>query len=152
MSSRLFINIREREGLCYYVSSHIECYSDCGYLGIKAGVDNKRTAKAVELITKELIQIREGVTAAELKKAKDFLRGKLALNLETSSDLAFWVGGQELVKNKIRTPKEILKEIGGVTVGQIRKVAQEVIRNQGLNLVVIGPFKDQKKFTRILHF
>lgn len=151
MSSRLFINIRERHGLCYYINSQVEAGADCGYLAVKAGVDNKRAGQAVELIIKELRQLRDqGITPAELKKAKDFLRGKLALNLETSSDLAFWVGGQEVSRQKIKTPEQVLAEIDQIDVKKIQTVARAVIQNQGLNLAMISPIKDQIKFKRIL--
>ncbi|MFH1712984.1 MAG: insulinase family protein, partial [Candidatus Jacksonbacteria bacterium] len=152
MSSRLFINIRERQGLCYYISSNVEAYKDCGYLLIKAGVDNNRTLKAVKLILKELRQIRDqGIAKSEFKRAKDFIRGKLALSLETSDELAFWVGGQEMMLSRIKTPEQKLLEFERVNINQIKKIAQEIIQNQRLNLAVIGPYKTRDKFVKILN-
>ena len=147
MSSRLFINVREREGLGYYIRSSVETYAECGYLMIKAGIDNKRVMRGLHLIMKELREIREkGVTEAELKKAKEYIRGKLALSLETSDEVAFWLGGQELVLGKIKMPEQMLKEAEVVTIRDVAEVAAEVIKNEGLNLAVIGPWKEKEKF------
>lgn len=150
MSSRLFINIREREGLCYYINSHVEAYSDCGYLAIKTGVDNKRAVRAIELIMLELQALREKkVKSAELQKVKEYVRGKLALTLETSNEVAFWVGGQEMTTGKIKTPREIMKEVEGVTPASLQRVAEEIIKGSGLNLVAISP-RRQKTFEQAL--
>jgi predicted Zn-dependent peptidase len=150
MSSRLFINIREREGLCYYINSHIEAHSDCGYFAVKAGVDNKRAVRAIELIMKELHTLREEkVKSAELRKAQEYVRGKLALALETSNEVAFWVGGQEMTTGKIKTPREIMKEVEGVTASSLQRVASEIIVGSGLNLVAISP-RRQKTFEKAL--
>jgi predicted Zn-dependent peptidase len=151
MSSRLFINIREREGLCYYINSQIQTYRDCGYLLVKAGVDNKRTSKALNLILKELRQISNGgISQSDIKGAKDYIRGKIALSLETSNDLAFWVAGQEMVLDRIKTPEMVLREVERVSINQVKKIAGDVIKDKGLNLMVIGPYKDQSRFTKLL--
>jgi predicted Zn-dependent peptidase len=151
MSSRLFINIRERQGLCYYISSHLEAYTDCGYLAVKAGVDNKRVKKAITLILKELQRAREEKNSEqELNKAKEFLKGRLLLSLETPSDLAFWLAGQEAVERRIKTPEQIIKEIERVKVADIARIAKELFINNKLNLAVIGPYRDSKRFEEIL--
>ena len=151
MSSRLFINIREKEGLCYYINSHIEAYTGCGYLSLKAGVDNKRSSRAVELIIKELRALRaNGVTKEEFKKARDYFEGTLALSLETSDELAFWVGGQMMQTGKIKTPEEALMEIKRVTLPDVAHVARAVLNNKRLNLTIIGPYKDARNFEKLL--
>ena len=140
MSSRLFINIRERHGLGYYINSEVEAYSDCGYLAVKAGVDNDRTLQAIELILKELRQIKEaGVTAAEINKAKEYYRGKLALSLETSSDWAFWSAEQEILRGEVKTPEQLEQEVSAVSAKDLARVAGGVITNSNLNLAIIGP-------------
>lgn len=152
MSSRLFINIREREGLCYYVNSHIEAYRECGYVAVKAGVDNNRLPRAIELILKELRALREnGITKAELKKARDYFEGTLALSLETSDELAFWVGGQMMQTGKIKTSEETFAEIKRVTLLDVAAVARAVISSGRLNLAMIGPYKESKRFEKLLH-
>lgn len=151
MSSRLFINIREREGLGYYINSHIEAYTGCGYLSVKAGIDNDRVFRGIELILKELRSMRDGaITKDELRKAKEYVQGKLALSLETSDAQAFWLGSSIAQGGKIKTPEEALKEIMNVTIKDVSRVARDVIQNKNLNLAVIGPYKNSKQFEKIM--
>ena len=151
MSSRLFINIREREGLCYYINSHIQEYSQSGYMLIKAGVDTTRCRRAVSLIMQELKKIRdEGVTDAELKKAQQYARGKLSLSLETSDEFAFFASEQLITTRRIKTPEEIVSELMAVTQRDITKRAREVIQNNRLNVAVIGPYKDRRIFEKVM--
>lgn len=151
MSSRLFINIREQQGLCYYISSDVEDYTDTGYLTVKAGVDNKRVKLAVAAILAEFKKLKqEPVLAKELQKAKDYIKGKLALNLETSSEVAFWLAAQEAVRGKIKTPAQVWSELEKVSAPEIQKVAQDIFQNNKLNLALIGPFKDREGFLKIL--
>ena len=120
-------------------------------LFIKAGVDNKRSSRAVELIIKELRALRaNGVTKEEFKKARDYFEGTLALSLETSDELAFWVGGQMMQTGKIKTPEEALMEIKRVTLPDVAHVARAVLNNKRLNLTIIGPYKDARNFEKLL--
>ena len=151
MSSRLFTNIRERHGLAYFINASISTYQDISLLGVQAGLDKKRIKPAISLILAELQKIKkDGVTAAELKAAQEFLKGKLILDLEDSEHVADWLGKQQLLLNKISTPEERLKKIMAVKAPQIKKAAQEIIQPQRLNLALIGPFKDKKIFTPLL--
>ena len=90
------------------------------------------------------------VPANELKKAKENLKGKLSLTLETSDAKAFFYGGQELLENKISTPEEIFKKIDKVSINDILKVAKDIFKPERLNLALIGPFKDKTKFRKLL--
>ncbi len=151
MSSRLFTVIREQYGLAYYIKAGISTYQDNGTLVIQAGLDKKRIKRALELILQELQRIKiEGVTAKELQSAKEFLKGKLVLELEDSENVADWYGKQELLLRKIYTPEQRIKKVFSVTANQIKKVAQQVIKQQKLNLALIGPFKNRKYFFKIL--
>lgn len=151
MSSRLFSEIRERLGLAYYVRTTVEADTDTGYLGAMTGVDNSRVEKAVKSILKEYKKISDTkVSVNELKKAKDNLKGKLSISLETSDAKAFFYSGQELLENKIMTPEEIFRKIDKVSVSDILKVARDIFREDRMNLALIGPFKDKGKFQRLL--
>lgn len=151
MSSRLFINIRERHGLCYYIFCRPDLYQDIGSLDIHAGLDKKRIYKAVELILKELRKIKtEGVTNEELKKAQEFFKGKLILNLEDSHDIAAWYGGQQLLIGKTKTPQEKIKEIMSVKKDDVDHLAKKIFQTKKINLALIGPFKDKNKFEELL--
>ena len=86
MSSRLFQNIRERQGLAYAVFSELSPYRDTGCLSIYAGTSIESAGKVVESIVKEFRQLKQdGVSAEELRRAKDHLKGSLMLSLESTS-------------------------------------------------------------------
>src|SRR3989344_3205257 len=147
MSSRLFIQVRERRGLAYMVRANTECFEDTGIFAVRAGLNSARVAEALTVIRKELEKVaKEGITAKELKFAKENLRGKLALSLEESSELASYFGNQELFTGEISTPEEKLKRIEKVTLADVRAVAKRVIKFDKLHAAMIGPFKDESVF------
>jgi predicted Zn-dependent peptidase len=151
MSSRLFIEIREKRGLAYYVSTSTEENSDSGFLVTRAGVDNKNSYEAVKTILEEYKKIKdEGVTDEELKKAKDFIKGQTVLSLESCEALAGFYSSQELVGEKIKTPSEIFEEIDKITKSDILKVAKDIFQSSKLNLAMVGPISDQVKFKQLL--
>lgn len=151
MSSRLFTEIREKLGLAYYVKTSVEADTDTGFLVTSAGVDSLRADKAVSAILKEYKKISEKrVSVSELKKAKENFKGKLSLGLETSDAKAFFFAGQELLENKILKPEDIFKKIDKISINDILKVAKEIFRPERLNLAVIGPVKDRRKFQKLL--
>ncbi|MEK7669025.1 MAG: pitrilysin family protein [Patescibacteria group bacterium] len=151
MSSRLFQKMRYQLGICYYVKSHIENLTDHGYMAISAGVDSKRVGEAIKGILEELTKIRdEKVPEEELRKVKDLVIGRMYLSLESSDALANFFGGQEIMKEKIKTPKELEEEIEKITTADIAKVAKEVIQNKKLNLAIVGKYNDESRFKNIL--
>lgn len=153
MSSRLFLSVRERLGLAYYIKASYENYTDSGYIAVSAGVDTKKEKieKTVRTIIAEIKKIRsKKVSQRELRKAKDNLRGRMALSLESSDDIAGYLAGQELMKGKIETPEQILAKIEKVGSSDIMKVAREIFVNNRLNLALIGPIEDGKFLERIL--
>lgn len=145
MSSRLFTRIREKHGLAYTISSMTESASDAGFLAIYAGVGNDKVKKALVETLDELKKMKtKGVTDAELKKAKDNFKGRTLIGLETSDEWASFVGGQEIITQKIIMPEDILKKINKVTKKDVLNVAKEVLKNDKMNLALIGPFKDKE--------
>ncbi len=150
MSSRLFVKIRDEMGLAYYIKTSASFDSDTGCLVTQAGVDNKRIEKAISAILKEYKKISQEVPAKELKKAKDNLKGKMSLFLETSDAKAAFYGIQEILERKILTTKEIYAKINKVSANDVLKVSRDIFQSQKLNLALIGPFKDKKKFEKLL--
>lgn len=151
MSSRLFQEIREKRGLAYYVHAAWQDFSDTGSLKIWAGVNNQKVEDAVGAVVEELQKLKDmPIPAGELKKAKEMLRGNLVLGLESTNGACSYFLGQEVLENKIETPKEKLAKIDAVTSEDVRAVAQELFIDQGLNLALIGPFSDQNRFRRLL--
>lgn len=152
MSSRLFTEVREKRGLAYYVRSEIEHYLDNGYLATSAGVDTKRADEAVKVILNEYEKIKNkgSIEAKELTKAKEYSKGRFILDLEDSRNLGQYFGSSELMEGKIRDREVILKGIEEVTLEDVNRVANEFFQSGRLNLAVIGPFEDSKKFEKLL--
>jgi predicted Zn-dependent peptidase len=151
MSSRLFIRIRERLGLAYYVSSSYTNYLDAGSFYVQGGLKVSSAPQALEVILDELKKVRDsGVTPAELKKAKEYIKGKVALAMEDPHDKMEWYLGQEAFLGRIRTIKQTFEELERVTLEDVKKVAVDVIDNDNLNLAVIGPYTDPSIFEKKL--
>lgn len=151
MSSRLFDKIREKLGLAYYIRTETEFDTDTGYLVSFAGINNSGIKKAISVILKEYQRISQTkVPDKELKRAKDNLKGKLVLSLETSDAQASFYGVQELLEKKILTPEKVISIIDKITTNDILKVAKDIFRPEKLNLALIGPIKDKSKFEKLL--
>ncbi|MBI4101740.1 MAG: insulinase family protein [Candidatus Nealsonbacteria bacterium] len=151
MSSRLFIEVREKLGLAYYVRTDAEANPDTGYFLAQAGLDSARTEKGIETILREYRKISEKkISPAELKKAKDNLKGRMVLLLESSDAQASFYASQDLLEKKILTLKEIFSKIDKVSSSGILELARNIFRPQNLNLVVLGPFQDKEKFQKLL--
>ena len=151
MSSRLFQKMREELGICYYVRSAVDGLTDHGTFLISAGVDSSRVEEGVKGILDEVKKIKsEKVPESELRKAKDYLIGNMYLGLESSDAQANFFGSQEIMKEKIKTPKEVEKEIQKITAKDISKVAKEIITNDRLNMAIVGKYKDESRFKKIL--
>ena len=152
MSSRLFIEIRERRGLAYFVHTSVDTYQDCGYIGTQAGVDHKKVQQTLTAILNEYKKIStEIVDEKELQKAKDYVKGRAVMGFEASDDMAMFFIDQEMHKEKIMTPKEIFAKIDAVTVADILRVARDVFKNEKLNLAIVGPHKNSKELEKILN-
>jgi predicted Zn-dependent peptidase len=156
MSSRLFISIREKMGLCYFIKSYANIYEDTGNMIIQAGLDKTRIVPAVKAILDELNKVKKaGAKKEELERAKECIKGRLILTLEDSSNVADWYAKQELLMKEILTPEEKLKRIFSVSGDDIKKVANDIFLRDKLNLAMIGPvgeeeFKKQAKLNSFL--
>ena len=151
MSSRLFQRVRDQLGAAYYVKAGSSLATDHGFFGIGGGLDNKRVLEVISAILEELDRIRKmAVGQAELKKSKNHVIGQFLMGLETSDELASFYGQQEIFYKKMITPKEVVQKIEAVTANEVLKLAKDIIKNEHLNLALIGPFKDKKEFERIL--
>lgn len=145
MSSRLFIEIREKRGLAYMVRSGEENFYDTGYLSVRIGLEAKNINQAIDVTQNEIEKvIVRGVTAKELQDAKTHLRGALALSLEDSSAQASWYLRQAMFMKEIKTPEERLKEIDAVTNERIKLSAKKVFDFQQMRVAVIGDVEKEK--------
>jgi len=146
MSSRLFLNIRERLGLAYDVHSFTQKHRDTGYLGVYIGVDPGKAVDAVNAAMGELRALGEReVTPEELTRAKEFTKGRLRLELETTNGVAFWLTYQELLLGEIKTVEEELALVEAVTVTDLKRAAEELLRAP-IQMAVIGPFTRDSAF------
>ncbi|MDP3724561.1 MAG: pitrilysin family protein [bacterium] len=147
MSSRLFLEIREKRGLAYAISSSQEPFTDVGVWAVYAGVDLKKLVECVTVMLSECARMRDaGPTEEELHRAKEYLKGRLTLRLEDSEEVASFFGMQALLDKTIETPDEIMHEIDMVRHQDIQKVSAMMIQPERLNVAMVGPVsKGQEK-------
>jgi len=153
MSSRLFTEVREKRGLAYSVRSDINRFLDAGYFAVYAGVDSAKGPLALKVILDQLYGLASkkfAISEKELNKAKEFLKGHLALTLEDTRGVNSFFGYEELMLKKTRTVEEVFKKISSVTKEQVYASAQKVFRPEKIKLAIIGPFKDETKFKNII--
>ncbi len=151
MSSRLFIEVREKRGLAYYVRTGVEAYADTGYLGTQAGVEHKNLKLALETVLGEYARIaKEKVDAKELQKAKDYVKGKTVMGMEASDAVAGFFAGQVVEREEIMTLEEKFARIDAVTPDDILRVARYIFRDDKLNLAVIGPHRGGAELKKML--
>lgn len=152
MSSRLFVQVRERRGLAYYVRSGSYEGTDHGYFVNKAGVANNKFAEALRVIIKELRKAKkELVTKSELLKAQNRVEGLTLLELENSDEVGVSFGVEELLLNKIVGPNEYLKKIKAVSANDIRNVANDIFIQKNVRLAFVGPHKNTKDLAKIIN-
>ena len=151
MSSRMFLAVREEKGLAYYISCGTEDYLDTGTFYTRAGVDVNRIDDAIKAILLEYEKMaNKPIPEAELKKSKEFLKGKLTLSLEDSEHVAQMHAHNELLYGKIKTLEDIFSGIDKVTAADVSRVAKEILKKEALHLAVIGPYEDKARFEALL--
>ncbi|MBA4336396.1 hypothetical protein C0416_01295 [bacterium] len=151
MSSRMFLSVREAKGLCYYIHTHSDNFMDAGIFSTGAGVKLEKIDDAIAGILEEYAKIRsEKIPNEELQKAKNFMKGKMVLQLEDSEQYAHLLGKYELLHNKIMTPEEIMAEFDKVTVEDISRVAGDILRPENMKVGIIGPYGEKSRFEKLL--
>jgi len=152
MSSRLFHIVRDEMALCYEISSSIRRYDDCGAFVISAGVDDKKLAKTLEIVLKELARIKdEPVGREELRRAKEYYKGQLLFALEDTMSRMLWLGEKIISGEKDFSTRQILERIEAVRPEDLMRVSKGIFTNKNLNLSIIGPVKDEKAIKEILN-
>ncbi len=140
MSSRLFGKVREEMGAAYYVSTILDDNPHTGVLATRAGIDNSKVEDVVTAIVGEYKKMKEVlVNDEELKKAKDYLKGKTALMLEPSDSIAQFYGMQELLEEKSLSPEQMFDLFDKVTAEDILQVSKEIFTSDRINLALVGP-------------
>lgn len=153
MSSRMFLSVRERQGLAYYISTSTDDYSDSGTFTTNAGVTVEKIDQAITAIMGEYKKaLDEKIPPAEANKAREFLKGKLVLRLEDSEEYAHLLGKFELLYNEGRTLDQVIKRIDAVTPADMARVAKDLFRPDKTYLSVIGPYDGEDRFAKLLKF
>lgn len=153
MSSRLFHIVRDEMALCYEISSSVRRYEDCGAFLVSAGVEEKKAAKAVEVILKELARMTtEPVGKDELRRAKEYYKGQLLFALEDTMNRMLWLGEKVIAGEKDLDPGALIGRVETVSPEDIMRVAGGLFKDASLNLAVIGPMKDDAALREALHF
>jgi predicted Zn-dependent peptidase len=151
MSSRLFLEVRDKLGLAYAIHSYIDHYLDSGSIVIYAGVDPQKVPTAITAILEQLSRLKnEPVPEAELVKAKELSKGRLWLRMEDSYAVSGWLGGQEILTRKILTNDEAITKIDAVTAKQIQEVARKLLVSDKLRLALVGQVNQDRDLEKLL--
>jgi predicted Zn-dependent peptidase len=151
MSSRLFLTLREDKGLAYAVDSGLNLLRDTGSLVVYAGVDPDRGPEALQAILAELARLcDEPVPEPELRKTKEYLKGRLLLGLEDSFSQAAWVAYQAMFLDAIKTPEAVLQAYESVTAADVQALARQLFKPTAYNLAAVGPFGAGESLVRSL--
>jgi predicted Zn-dependent peptidase len=150
MSSRLFLEVRDKLGLAYNIHSYLDHFQDSGALTVYAGVEPKNLEIGITAILQQLTLLKEKISAEELTKAKELSKGRLLLRMEDSRSVAGWVGGQEILNGSILDVEEVVAIIDAITVEEMRSLAQELLIGDKLRLSVVGPVKSENNLEKLL--
>lgn len=151
MSSRLFLEVRERKGLSYDIHSHVSYFRDSGSMTVYAGVDPVKLESTLRAIQDELVRLRdEQVPESEITKAKELGKGRLMLRMEDTRSVAGWVGGQELLTNRIWTVDEVVSIVDAITAYDLQRVARDLLLTNRLNLALVGRVRNGARLEKVL--
>ena len=151
MSSRLFLEVRERRGLAYYVHGVNHSYTDAGSLLAQAGVDIKRIDEAVAVVVEQFNRMaEEEVGEEELEKSRALVKGRFVLRTEAPQGLIMYGLNREVLEGAVLEPAELLAKYDAVTAADVQRVGRDLIAKDKLHLAVIGPFADEGHFAELL--
>ncbi len=140
MSSRLFVELRERRALAYDVHSYEANYVDAGHLVIYAGVAPSRAREALAAALAEVARLRdELVPDVELERVRDFAKGRIELRLEDTRGVSSWLAGQELFLGRVRSVEEICAIIDGISAEDVQRAARQYLRTELCYVAAVGP-------------
>lgn len=153
MSSRLFSEVRTKRGLAYSVSTSVERFIDCGTFATYAGVSPNKITEAIKVILDQTYGLADKtypITEKELQKAKEYVKGKTALALEDTTEVSEYYGQRALFLPEIDNPEDFFEKVDRVKLVEVEKVAKEIFVPRKVNLAIIGPYKNEEKFAKIL--
>src|SRR3989338_7387012 len=146
MSSRLFVEIREKRGLAYSISCMARTMHDTVVFLIRAGVDNQKLVETITLILNELDKVkRSGVTDDEFTRGRVYLLGQMLLSLEDTMEHMLWIGDTVISQNKTKTLRSLIADFQKIKKEDLHRVAKEILKTQRYNLAIVGPLTDKQK-------
>ncbi|MBI4200029.1 MAG: insulinase family protein [Chloroflexi bacterium] len=150
MSSRLFMEVRERRGLAYDIHSSVNHFRDTGSFMVSSGVDPKKGHDTVTTILEELRRVKDGVSQEELNRARELVKGRLLLRMEDTRAVAAWAGVQELLHDLVMSVDDVVARLEEVTPEKVQRAANDYLVAERLNLAVVGPYRSQRLFHSLL--
>jgi len=150
MGSRLFTEIRDKLGLAYSIHSYVEHFLDSGSVTVSAGVEPKNLLTVIKAILEQLSLLREIVPESELSKAKELSKGRLLLGMEDGRNVAGWVGGQEILTERILSVDQVVSIIDAITADELKQLAQELLVGSRLRLAVVGHVAEDEPLEELL--
>jgi len=149
-TSRLFLEVRERRGLAYDIHSYVSHFLDAGALTVYAGVDPKNASDTLRVVLEQLLRLRTGIPEEDLSRARELIKGRMLLRMEDTRAVSSWIGSQELLTGTVKTVDEVVEKVDAITAEDVQRVACSLIKPERLNLAVVGPFRSDKPFHRLL--
>ena len=150
MSSRLFVELREKRGLVYDVHSGVAHFEDTGAFVISAGVEPKSVYEAVPTILEQVADVRDCLSEEEMEKAKRLVAGRMMLRMEDTRSVSAWMGSQELLLGTIVGVDDVVDSVNSISLSNIRRVASEHLKTDRLNMAVVGPCRGRKRLSGLL--
>ena len=154
MSSRLFQVVREKHGLAYAIQSGLHLFAETGVLDITAGLDRGRTDKALDLIVREMVRMKDKpVGPAELKRAKEYAIGQIRLGLEGTTNQMMWIGDNFLSYGRFITPEVCIARLNEVTAEDVQRLARGIFGERHTSVALVAPdlkVSDEEKIVTCL--
>jgi predicted Zn-dependent peptidase len=150
MTSRLFLELRERKGLAYDIHSAAMHYRDTGAMTVYCGTDPSKVDAALRAVLGQFEALASGVPEEEAARALSYAVGRLDLRLEDSRSVMGWVGGQELLRERVRTPDEIVAGLRAVSAADLADAARRLLADADKRLSIVGPFASEARFRKLL--
>ncbi len=150
MSSRLFVELREKRGLAYDVHSGVTHFRDTGAFIIAAGIDPSKAYEAPPVILEQMASARDGVPEEEANRAKSLVAGRMMLRMEDTRAVSAWMGSQELALGATPTVDDIIARVNAVSAEDLMRVARDRLVSERLNMAVVGPCRGRKRLSGLL--
>ncbi len=150
MSSRLFVELREKRGLAYDVHSGVAHFEDTGAFVISAGVDPTSVYDAALTILEQVADVRDSLPEDEMERAKRLVSGRMMLRMEDTRSVSAWMGSQELLLGTIVGVDDVIDRVNSIALPDIRRVASERLVTERLNMAVVGPRRGDERLSDLL--